>query len=145
MPDNPDKKIIRFIKQHHILTLATSNKNKPYCCTCFYAYLEEKNIFILTSDKDTKHASDIMEQDYIAGAIALETYIVGKIRGVQFTGKIKEAKGSELKDLRKAYLRKFPFAILKQTPLWSVEPDFIKMTDNRLGFGKKLVWKKNMV
>jgi uncharacterized protein YhbP (UPF0306 family) len=25
--------------------------------------------------------------------------------------------------------------------LWSLAPDYIKMTDNRLGFGTKLIWK----
>ena len=26
--------------------------------------------------------------------------------------------------------------------IWVVEPDFVKFTDNTLGFGKKLVWTK---
>ncbi len=33
--------------------------------------------------------------------------------------------------------------MLMETNLWIVELTYIKMTDNRLGFGKKLIWKKD--
>ncbi|MGD0342664.1 MAG: hypothetical protein ABSA76_13260 [Bacteroidales bacterium] len=41
---------------------------------------------------------------------------------------------------KNAYLKKFPVAALMDTRLWIVELTYIKMTDNRLGFGKKLIW-----
>ncbi len=141
---NPiDSRILKFISEHHILTLATSNNNQPYCATCFYVFLKEVKMFVFTSEKSTKHIKDIEQQKAVAGAIALETNTIGKIRGIQFTGFIKELEDQELKSARKAYLKAFPFAILKKTHLWSVEVDFIKMTDNRLGFGKKIFWKQN--
>jgi hypothetical protein len=40
-----------------------------------------------------------------------------------------------------AYLKKFPIATFKKLVLWSILPDFIKMTHNLLGFGTKLIWK----
>ena len=137
-----EKRITDFIKEHHILTLATSNENKPYCCTCFYAYMKELNMFVITSDKETKHILDAIKQNNIAGSIALETKTIGKIRGIQFTGIIEELKGSDLKSAKLAYLKSFPFAILKLTTIWGIKPEFIKMTDNRLGFGKKIIWTK---
>ena len=39
-------------------------------------------------------------------------------------------------------LKKFPYAVLMKTTLWILEIEYIKMTDNRLGFGKKLIWEK---
>ena len=137
-----DKRIQKFIQEHHILTIATSNNNNPYCATCFYIFLEDLNMFVFTSDENTKHINDIKKQKSVAGAIALETKIIGKIRGIQFTGIIKKLKGEEQKTAKRAYLKAFPYAILMQTHLWGVEVDFIKMTDNRLGFGKKIIWKK---
>jgi len=141
----PDKRIIRFIKQHHIFTLATSEKNKPYCCTCFYAYAEEKNLFIFTSDEDTRHINEIRINNCTAGAIALETSVVGKIRGIQFTGYTELIGEDELTFARKTYIKRFPFARLVRLNLWKLQPDFIKMTDNRLGFGTKLIWTKENV
>jgi uncharacterized protein len=136
-----EKRILTFIHQHHVMTLATCADQEPYCCTCFYVYVEDLNLFVFTSDKNTRHIEDVSVHKTVAGAIALETSVIGKIRGIQFTGNIRELKEKELKNSRAAYLKKFPIAILKKTCLWGVEPDFIKMTDNRLGFGKKIIWK----
>ncbi len=70
-----DNKVVRFIKQHHVLTLATSKDNKSYCANCFYVYVEDENILVFTSDMDTKHAQDAIEQNYVSGSIVLETNI----------------------------------------------------------------------
>lgn len=138
-----DKRIINFINQHHIFTLATSNNNIPYTSTCFYVYLPEENCFVFTSDYETKHVKDMILQPKVAGAVALETNMVGKIRGIQFTGEVKLLECDELKKAKKAYINRFPVALLAKTVFWGFYPDFIKMTDNRLGFGKKIIWNKN--
>jgi len=140
---NPvDKRIITFIGEHHILTLAVSKNNIPYCATCYYAYIPDKNQFVFTSDHDTRHIRDVVEGGnyHVSGTIALETRIVGKIRGIQLTGIIRELTGEELKNAKSIYLKRFPIARLTTLHLWTLEPDFIKMTDNRLGFGTKLIW-----
>ena len=137
-----DKKIIRFIKEHHIFTLATSCNNKPYCCTCFYFYNEKENSFLFTSDLETRHIEEAMLQPFIAGAIALETTMVGKIRGVQFTGILKKVPEENMKNAKSLYIKRFPIASLSNLLIWNLEPDFIKFTDNQLGFGKKMIWQK---
>lgn len=140
-----DKKIIDFINEHHVLTLATSFKNEPWCANCFYVYFEEMNLFVFTSDIETKHIQDTIQQELIAGSIVLETNVIGKIRGLQFQGKICRAENEILKKVKKVYLKRFPVAMLMKTTLWVVEPLILKYTDNRLGFGKKLIWKKKIV
>ena len=145
---HPEQRIIDFIGEHHVLTLAISRDNIPYCASCYYAYLKETNQFIFTSDHETRHIRDVVEGNnyHVAGTIALETKIVGKIRGLQFTGMITDLsgndhQGSEIETARTRYLRRFPIArLMPGLHLWSLTPDFIKMTDNRLGFGKKLTW-----
>ena len=54
-----DPRILRFIREHHILNLATVRDNIPWCCTCYYAYLPALNGFVITSDPATRHVSDI--------------------------------------------------------------------------------------
>jgi len=138
-------RILTFIGEHHIFTLAVSRENRPWCATCYYVYLESLNLFIFTSDHDTKHISDVVETGnyYAAGAIALETKMTGKIRGLQFAGLIRELTGNDLKTGKSAYLKAFPVARLAKLHLWGLEPEIMKMTDNRLGFGKKLIWHRN--
>ena len=53
-----------------------------------------------------------------------------------------KVENSEYSKYRLKYLKKFPFAIISKTDLWLVKLKQIKMTDNRLGFGKKLHWTK---
>lgn len=138
----PDDRILRFISKHHLLTLATINQGKPWTCSCFYVYMEELNLFVFTSDMDTLHSQNMLEQSSVAGNIALETNIIGKIQGIQFTGKVKILKDRELQEARAAYVRRFPIAAVMETTLWGLEVEMIKMTDNILGFGKKLYWHK---
>ncbi len=137
-----DKKITEFINEHHVLTLAVSNNNVPYCANCFYSYLQDENMLVFTSDESTRHISDTKNNKLIAGSIVLETKTVGKIQGIQFNGNIQKAEGDLLKKANKSYLKRFPYAVLAKTTLWVVELTYIKMTDNRFGFGKKLIWTK---
>ena len=136
-----DRRIIKFIRKHHIFTLATSFDNKPYACTCFYVYLESLNMFVFTSEHDTRHIRELELQAEVSGAIALETMIIGRIQGIQFTGRVHELEGNEYTVAHKAYLLKFPVAVFNELFLWGIEPGFIKMTHNKLGFGVKLNWK----
>lgn len=138
----PEKRVVEFINEHHVLTLATSRDNQPYCANCFYTYLEDENAFVFTSDTTTKHILDALEQPYVAGSVVLETKAVGKIQGIQFNGTLFQAENDLQKKAKKAYLKRFPYAALMKTTMWVLELSFIKMTDNRLGFGKKLIWQK---
>lgn len=135
-----DNRIIKFINKHHVLTLATSKNNIPYAANCFYVYFEDENMLVFTTDHKTKHAQDAMEQKIVSGSIVLETNVIGKIQGLQFQGKMYEPKDELLKKVKSRYLKRFPVAMLMKTHLWVVELKFMKFTDNRLGFGKKLIW-----
>ena len=137
-----EKRVIEFIKEHHVLTLSTAVENKPYSSNCFYAYHKKDNVLIFTSDEETKHIKDVKQNNYVSGSIVLETSVIGKIRGIQFNGLMYETKDKLHKEYNKTYLKRFPFAVLKNTALWYIDLDFIKMTDNRLGFGKKIIWTK---
>lgn len=142
MTELPEKRITDFIHKHHIFTLATSANNIPYTCTCFYVYLDELNMFVFTSDYGTRHVNELLAQPRAAGSVALETTMIGKIQGIQFTGNSALLEGDLYETALSAYLRKFPVATFKKLILWSIQPDFIKMTHNRLGFGTKLIWKQ---
>jgi len=137
-----DDRIIKFIKKHHVLTIATSVNNEPWCANCFYAYVEDENMFVFTTDDDTRHGQEFEENRLVAGSVVLETSIVGKIQGIQFQGKVSRPDEGLYKKVRKVYLKRFPVAALMDTSLWVVALTHVKLTDNRLGFGDKLVWER---
>jgi hypothetical protein len=137
-----DKKIVRFFRKHHVLTIATTVNDEPWCASCFYVYLEDENALVFTSGMETRHGKEFLKNPLVAGSVVLETMIVGKIRGIQFQGIISVAEGDILSKAKNGYLKRFPIAALMDTHLWIVRLTHIKMTDNRLGFGKKLIWMK---
>lgn len=135
-----DQRIEKFISKHHVLTLATSTKQgEPYCCNCFFAFDAETAAFIFTSGEATHHAQMMMQNDRVAASVVLETRTVGKVQGLQITGRIKRAiEGDKMR-----YIKEFPYAAVADLELWRLEADFMKLTDNTLGFGKKLIWQRS--
>ena len=132
-----DKRIVDFIKRHHVLTLATiSSKGEPYCAACFYAYDKERNVIVFTTDDTTTHGQQMIANANVACAINLETRVVGKVQGIQICGVAR--RGNETH--KSVYIKRFPYAAVAPLNIWVVEPTFMKLTDNTLGFGKKLIW-----
>jgi uncharacterized protein YhbP (UPF0306 family) len=135
-----DRKVIRFFRKHHVLTIATTVENEPWCANCFYVYLEGENALVFTTGNDTRHGKEFIKNPLVAGSVVLETMVIGKIRGIQFQGIVSEPEGDLLARAKSRYLKRFPVAALMDIRLWVVKLTHIKMTDNRLGFGKKLIW-----
>ena len=137
-----DQQIIHFLNEHHLLTLATSQNDKPYCCNLFYVYDQVSNQLIFSTETKTKHAQDFITNTNVAGSVALETKNVSEIQGVQLLGTIQELKGEDLKIAKEHYIKAFSYAANMDVHLWAMPLNFIKMTNNKLGFGKKLIWNK---
>jgi uncharacterized protein YhbP (UPF0306 family) len=135
-----DSRIVKFFRKHHVLTIATTVNNEPWCANCFYVYMKEENSLVFTTGGDTRHGKEFGLNTLVAGTVVLETMVIGRIRGIQFQGIVSEPEGDLLSKAKRAYLLRFPVAALMDTRLWIVKLNYIKMTDNRLGFGKKLIW-----
>jgi uncharacterized protein YhbP (UPF0306 family) len=138
----PDSKMVAFLKKHHVMTLSTCANLQPWCANCFYAFNPEKMSLIFTSDFETRHIKEAMQNSKVSGNVVLETSVVGKIQGIQFSGELLQPKDEIAQQINSIYLKRFPFALLLSTTLWELRIDYAKMTDNRLGFGKKLIWNR---
>ncbi len=138
-----DQRIVKFFRKHHVLTVATTVDNEPWCANCFYVYLEEENALVFTTETTTRHGQEFIKNPHVAGSVVLETMIIGRIRGIQFQGNVSEPEGELASKAKRSYLLRFPPATLMDTHLWVVKLTHIKFTDNRLGFGKKLIWCSN--
>ncbi|MBU0633097.1 pyridoxamine 5'-phosphate oxidase family protein [bacterium] len=134
------EKIVEFIQKHHTLSLSTCKDNEPSTCTLFYAYESETNSFIVASDAKTEHIQNVLLNSKVSGTLYLQTNIVGKIQGVQFKGEMLPCR-----DENRIYLKRFPYALAMDPTLWCIRVDYFKMTDNNLGFGKKLIWEREQI
>jgi len=131
------EKIASFLEEHHVMSLATTHNGELSVCSLFYTYVKEYNIFIVASGDETLHIQHITQNSKIAGNILLETSIVSKIQGVQFRGDFSLLEEKKYFDY---YYKAFPFSKLMKPKLWQIKVNYFKMTDNRLGFGKKIIW-----
>ncbi len=144
-----DGRFVKFIRRHHVMTLATAGCGGAYCANVFYAFDEGADdegsggVFVFTSDSGTRHYAEMLESGFAAGSIVLETRNVGNVQGLQLQGRVYIPEGEELARARKRYLRRFPYAAAVGLTLWVLKPTFMKLTDNRLGFGKKLIWESD--
>ena len=133
-----DSKIIAFLKEQHLLSLAVCDEEGPYGASCFYAFDPEHIALIFASDPQTRHMQIIERDPRAAGTIHLCERTVAKIVGVQFRGRVHPATPED----KRLYLERFPYARAMRPTLWRIDLEWIKMTDNRLGFGTKIIWSR---
>ena len=119
------------------MSLATFFNNEVSSCNLFYVFDKELKSFVVASSEDTLHVKHILQNKNISGTVVLETKTVGKIQGVQFLGEFSALENNALKKL---YFKTFPYALAMNPTLWQIKVNYFKLTDNRLGFGKKIIW-----
>lgn len=138
-----EKRIRKFIAEQKVLTMSTANDNNPYSATCFYAFDEANNLLIFSSDNSTKHIQQALVNTSVSGTINREVTTVAKIQGIQFLGDFISPDDEQQEMFYQVYYKRFPFAKAKPAPIWAIELTWVKMTDNTLGFGKKLEWNRS--
>ena len=136
-----DDRIIDFLSNNHLLSLATSKENIPHACNCYYVYDQTHQVLIFSSDSKTKHANHFLDNPNVSAAISKDNIDYKKIQGIQLTGVVHSIQ-KDLDRYTEVYLNKFPFAKNMPLYLWFLEIISVKMTDNNLGFGNKINWKK---
>jgi uncharacterized protein len=140
-----EERIVKFIEKHRILSLAVSDENGPYCCTLFYAFDAGRSNFYFMSSEETKHILLAKANAAVAGTLVSADVSIARLQGIQFTGRFFKPAEGLLYEAKKIYLHKIPAAAFMSSSFWAIEVDFLKMTDNTLGFGKKLIWEREMV
>ena len=138
--------IIRFIEKQRVATICCVDvANKPYCFSCFYAFDREKELLYFKSSGNSLHAKYLENNSGVAGTVQPDKLNVLAIQGIQFTGYVYEADEQSMNEAKRFYHKKYPFALAMPGDIWIIDPEYIKMTDNSMGFGKKIIWEKNPV
>ncbi|WP_103569080.1 hypothetical protein [Campylobacter concisus] len=134
-----DERIVKFLKKMHLASVCViDDDGQPYAFSAFYAFDEVNFCLLLASCDESSHIKFLKNSKLVAGTIALDTKIVGKIEGVQFQGAMREASTSE----REIYFKRFFYAKAMDPKIWSISLEKVKFTSNTLGFGKKIFWQK---
>jgi len=143
------------------MTLSTISEQGSWSAHVFYAWMPDADALVFTTDPETRHGREMLANPSVSAGIVLETKVVGRIKGAQLTGKTERLLDDKTvspshqptvlqsqsltvlkSSSRNAYLKRFPYAIAAKLDLWVLYIDTAKFTDNRLGFGKKVLWER---
>lgn len=134
--------LIRYLKKQHVLSLSCHSVHEIWSANCFYVFDEARMAFWLMTEPDTRHGGLMQANPQVAGTVNGQPKTVLLIKGIQYRGHIRRLEGEAERQARSAYQKRFPVARKVSAPLWEIVLDELKMTDNALGFGKKIVWQR---
>jgi uncharacterized protein YhbP (UPF0306 family) len=133
--------IIKFIKKQTCASICCVDKNgNPYCFSCFYAFNSDEGLLYFKSSSGTRHSEIISENPSIAGTILPDKLNVLLVKGIQFEGVVLSENHFLVRNASGNYHKKYPVALTMQGEILTIQINSIKMTDNSVGFGKKITW-----
>ncbi|RBQ34686.1 hypothetical protein C5Y41_18315 [Rahnella variigena] len=144
--NNPDdlKHILKFLNKQHVLALCAVADGEMWSANCFYVTDTESMTLYFMTEMKTLHGTLMAKSPHIVGTIAPHPKTIALIKGIQYRGEATVLSGEEEGHARHLYCRHFPVAIAMKAPVWGLKLNHIKMTDNALGFGKKLLWDREV-
>ena len=137
------KQIDAFIEKQACTSICyVDEKIQPDCFTCFYSYDADETLLHYKSRGDTHHSTLLLKKPMVAGTILPDKLNFLKIKGVQFKGVVLSNEHPLTKNASDHYYRKHPIALTMAGEIRTILIHSIKFTDNTLGFGTKLNWKR---
>ena len=145
-------RLLAFLRAHRVLTVAVAEPDDtPYAAALFYA-VDPQLRFYVVSDPATRHGTAMLARGTVAGTVQRDEQQWHEIQGVQFRGPCRQLTGAARNRAWALYVTRFPFvatgdvlltAALMKTALWCIEPEWVRLIDNRLGFGHKEEWHRH--
>ena len=141
-----NENITRFLQQQTCATICcTHEDNKPYCFSCFYAFNYKDGLLYFKSSASSYHATQMKKNPFVAGSILPDKLSKLVVKGIQFEGIVLNEDDPLAKQASSIYLKQHPIAMAIQGEIWTIQINHIKMTDSKLGFGKKITWFKDAI
>jgi len=136
--------VTKFIKKHHVMSVAVCDNGSPWSATCWYAFDKENMNLVFVSDVKTRHANSFEKNNQVAGTISNNENRISKIKGIQFEGTVLKAEGKVETEARRLFLKRFPVSIFKELTFWVILINTVKMTDNFVVFSSKTYWNRDI-
>ncbi|MBM3859071.1 MAG: pyridoxamine 5'-phosphate oxidase [Verrucomicrobia bacterium] len=145
-------RLLVFLKAHRVLTVAvTDGEGRPHAAALFYAVDKELRFYVVT-EPSSQHGMAMLARGEVAGTVQRDEQQWREIQGVQFHGACRQLDGAERVKGWTLYTARFPFiasgnllltSALTKTAIWRIEPEWIRLIDNRIAFGHKEEWRRH--
>nr|WP_040691517.1 YhbP family protein [Providencia burhodogranariea] len=139
-PEQTLKHIQRYLSRQHVFSLFTSHDNDIWPASCYYAFDAKTMSLFFMTDSASRHGQLMEINSRVAGTVSAQTKVVSQIQGIQFIGEVITLDENQQKQAREFYCRRFPVALTAKLPVWRLDLQEVKMVNNKLGFGTKLLW-----
>lgn len=136
-----------YLREHHVMTLATAGAEGPWAAAVFYVS-DGFTLFFLSSPT-SRHSRALASSPRVAATIQEDYADWPQIKGVQLEGIAGEISGPEEERARRLYGEKFPIVgKLAQAPAaivkalarvrwYKLVPERVYFIDNSAGFGHR--------
>ncbi len=128
------------------MTLATTGADgDPHAAPVYFAADTDLTLYFFSAP-DSQHGQDLRHNPRAAAAIYPECFGWEDIRGLQLRGLVMRLdRGPAWEAAWAVYVAKFPFVaalkvIVAMNELYAFRPRWIRLVDNRRGFGFKQEW-----
>lgn len=142
------RELLDFLSSHTTLVLSTvGREGHPAAAALFYAEDDALNLYFI-SEAESEHSRNILHRSKVALAIAADGQDWKQLTGVQIKGACARLTGSDRDRAQQRYVSKFQFVMrssmlaerIDQSDFCAIQPEWIRLTDNRLGFSNKREW-----
>ncbi len=138
--------VVEILSQTTALTLATiDDDGSPRATPLFFATDDRLWLYFL-SEAGTQHARNLLRDAHAAAALFPPASDWREIRGLQIKGNVSRIEQGERKEALAIYADRFPFVAdlagtIDLSEVFRLTPSWIRLIDNRRGFGFKQDWR----
>ena len=136
-----------IIQETQTLTLSTIEIDGTCRATPLFYWANENFKFLFLSSGDSQHTINLKRDPRVSGALYPAVDSWKDIRGIQFKGRANVLLGSARKMALTQYKKRYPFIgelirLVNKSELIRIEPNWIRLIDNRRSFGHHQEWQK---
>lgn len=148
MNDTLRARLLTFLQAHRALTLAYQDAQGVAACALWYAVNEQLTLYFMSA-LSTRHGTALAQGGEVAFTVHKDEQPWQEIQGVQGRGACTLVSPTAREAVWALYQQRFPFVAqappeieraLQQAPLWQITPHWLRLIDNRRGFGFKEEW-----
>ncbi len=136
--------IHHFISNQTVASICcTNNVGELHCFCCYYAFDANTGMLYFKTGEQNQHMLWMQQYPQIAGTILPDKLNKLQVKGIQLNGVLLPVGDEAAKNASKRYHLKYPFSLALPGTVQTIRIDQLKMTDNSLGFGGRLVWERD--
>jgi len=134
-----------LLEETSTLVLATRSADGTPRATPLYFAFDPSLRLVFVSDPNSAHSQNLAHAQLASAALYSQEGDWRRLRGLQLQGHVEALTGDEAQAARTVYTGRFPFIgqlaeALAASAVYAFQPTWIRLIDNRRGFGFQQEW-----